>query len=155
MGQVFFYDMPGVGRIGISARGEYITGVFFSGKVLRDGQREEETPLIRQAAGQIREYLSGERKEFNLPVALRGTDFQVEVWKALTEIPYGQTRTYGQIAARIGRPKACRAVGLANNRNPVSIIVPCHRVIGSGGKLVGYGGGLAVKEYLLDLEKGK
>ena len=88
-----------------------------------------------------------------MPVALQGTEFQTQVWKALMEIPYGQTCTYGELAARIGNPKASRAVGMANNRNPVSIIVPCHRVIGASGKLVGYGGGLNVKERLLGLER--
>jgi len=112
-----------------------------------------ETPLLKRAGKQLMEYLAGERKEFDLPLALEGTEFQQAVWKALLSIPYGQTRSYSQIAASIGNPKACRAVGMANNRNPVAIIVPCHRVIGADGRLVGYGSGLDIKEKLLNLEK--
>jgi len=93
-----------------------------------------------------------EETDFDLPLAPRGTPFQLKVWQALTTIPYGETRSYKQIAEQIGNSKACRAVGLANNRNPISIVVPCHRVIGANGKLVGYGGGLDVKKYLLELE---
>ena len=102
---------------------------------------------------ELAEYFEGSRREFTVPVRLTGTDFQQEVWAALCEIPYGATATYGDIARRVGRPRACRAVGMANHRNPVPIIVPCHRVIGSGGALTGYGGGLAVKSYLLAWEK--
>ncbi len=99
------------------------------------------------------EYFAGGRKDFDLPLCPRGTEFQKKVWSALREIPYGETRAYGEIAAAVGNPKAARAVGMANNRNPISVIVPCHRVIGSDGKLVGYGGGLDIKEFLLDLER--
>ena len=102
---------------------------------------------------ELREYFAGTRRAFTLPLAPAGTPFQQEVWAALREIPYGETRTYGQIAARIGRPKACRAVGMANNRNPIGIVVPCHRVVGASGALVGYAAGLAVKESLLRLER--
>jgi methylated-DNA-[protein]-cysteine S-methyltransferase len=113
------------------------------------------TPLFREAARQFDEYFDGKRTAFNLPFQMAGTPFQQKVWQALQTIPYGETRTYGQIAAQIGLPKAARAVGLANNRNPISIIVPCHRVIGSNGKLVGYAGGLPVKAELLSLETGR
>ena len=113
----------------------------------------QETPLVKEACRQLSEYLKGERKTFDLPLNPKGTDFQKCVWRALCDIPYGETRTYKQIAEAIGNPKAVRAVGMANNRNPITIIVPCHRVIGANGKLVGYGGGLEMKEFLLRLEK--
>ena len=113
----------------------------------------QETPLIKEACRQLSEYLKGERKTFDLPLNPKGTNFQKCVWRALCDIPYGETRTYKQIAEAIGNPKAVRAVGMANNRNPITIIVPCHRVIGANGKLVGYGGGLEMKEFLLRLEK--
>jgi methylated-DNA-[protein]-cysteine S-methyltransferase len=109
--------------------------------------------FFREAERQLEAYFSGKLKSFDLKLASEGTDFQKAVWKALYEIPYGETRTYKDIATSIGRPKACRAVGLANNRNQIAIIVPCHRVIGSTGKLVGYASGVDVKEFLLELEK--
>jgi methylated-DNA-[protein]-cysteine S-methyltransferase len=109
--------------------------------------------FFREAERQLEDYFSGKLKSFDLKLASSGTDFQKAVWKALCEIPYGETRSYKDIAASIGNPKACRAVGLANNRNPIAIIVPCHRVIGSTGKLVGYASGLDVKDFLLKLEK--
>ena len=104
------------------------------------------------ARQQLEEYFAGERKDFDLPLHLSGTDFQVRVLEELQRIPYGETTTYGAIAERIGRPKAGRAVGAANGRNPIPIIIPCHRVIGSSGKLTGFGGGLDTKEELLRLE---
>ncbi len=110
-----------------------------------------EQPLA-EACSQLREYFAGERREFDLPLQLNGTEFQVSVLEALQEIPYGQTTSYGEIAKRIGRPKAVRAVGAANGRNPIPIVVPCHRVIGSTGDLTGFGGGLDTKEALLRLE---
>lgn len=113
---------------------------------------ETGTPLLENTVRQLQEYLAGNRREFDIPTCGKGTDFQQKVWKALCEIPFGETRTYGQIAAAIGQPKASRAVGGACNRNPIMIVVPCHRVIGADGKLVGFGGGLALKEYLLRLE---
>lgn len=113
---------------------------------------EHETALIKEANRQLSEYLKGERQMFDLPLNPRGTDFQKRVWRALCDIPYGETRSYKQIAEAIGNPKAVRAVGMANNRNPITIVVPCHRVIGADGKLVGYGGGLEMKEFLLRLE---
>ena len=113
---------------------------------------EQETALIKEAYRQLSEYLKGERRKFDLPLNPRGTDFQKRVWRALCDIPYGETRSYKQIAEAIGNPKAVRAVGMANNRNPITIVVPCHRVIGADGKLVGYGGGLEMKEFLLRLE---
>ena len=113
---------------------------------------ELETPIIQEAHRQITEYLKGERKVFDLPIRLRGTDFQQQVWTALLDIPYGETRSYKQIAEAIGNPKGMRAVGMANNRNPLLIVVPCHRVIGANGSMVGYGEGVEMKEFLLRLE---
>jgi methylated-DNA-[protein]-cysteine S-methyltransferase len=132
--------------------GKAITGVFFK-KQPHTGYTKAETPLIKKAAAQIEEYLEGKRKQFTVPILLHGTEFQLAVWGALQTIPYGETRSYKEIAALIGRPKALRAVGMANNRNPISIIVPCHRVIGSDGSLTGYGGGLPLKQQLLELER--
>jgi methylated-DNA-[protein]-cysteine S-methyltransferase len=106
------------------------------------------------AREQLAEYFAGERREFTLPLALEGTPFRQRVWDALHTIPYGETRSYGQIARQIGRPDRARAVGTANGSNPVSIVVPCHRVIGADGSLTGYGGGLDRKRHLLDLEAG-
>ena len=125
------------------------------------GERQVEIPddwvenkeFFREAARQLEAYFSGKLESFDLKLAPEGTEFQKSVWKALCEIPYGETRTYKDIAASIGKPKAYRAVGLANNRNPIAIIVPCHRVIGSNGKLTGYASGLDVKEFLLKLEE--
>ena len=110
-----------------------------------------EKPLA-EVSRQLREYFNGERREFDLPLRLGGTEFQVSVLKALQEIPYGETTSYGEVAKRIGRPRAVRAVGAANGRNPIPIVVPCHRVIGSTGDLTGFGGGLDTKEALLRLE---
>lgn len=108
--------------------------------------------FFREAARQLKAYFSGKLNSFDLKLAPEGTDFQKSVWKALCEIPCGETRTYKDIAVSIGKPKAYRAVGLANNRNPIAIIIPCHRVIGKNGKLTGYASGLDVKEFLLKLE---
>lgn len=113
---------------------------------------DESHPLVRAALDQLTEYFAGARFQFDLPLAPQGTAFQKSVWQALVEIPYAETRSYADIARRIRRPKAVRAVGAANGRNPIAIIVPCHRVIGSNGTLVGYGGGLPMKQMLLELE---
>lgn len=111
--------------------------------------------LSNRAIEQVREYLDEKRRYFDLPLQLQGTDFQLKVWKALCEIPFGETRSYKQITEKIGNSKAIRAVGMANNKNPIAVIVPCHRVIGSNGKLVGYAGGLKIKQRLLRIEKNK
>ena len=110
---------------------------------------------LPEATRQLGEYFAGQRDAFDLPLAPTGTDFQRQVWGALAEIPYGETRSYGQIATAIGRPGAARAVGMANSRKPFSIVVPCHRVVGAGGSLTGYAGGAERKQFLLDLERGK
>lgn len=111
-----------------------------------------DTPLLLQAEAEIKAYFSGELRVFSVPLAMKGTPFQQMVWQALREIPYGQTATYGEIAARIGRPLAARAVGMACNRNPLLLFVPCHRVVGTGGKLTGFAAGIQVKEELLQVE---
>jgi len=147
---VFFYRFNKV-DIGITAEKNAITGLFF-GNDVPYGFIKAETSLIKKTALQIEEYFAGKRKIFSVPLSIQGTEFHMDVWKALQTIPYGETRSYKDIALQIGRPKAVRAVGMANNRNPISIIIPCHRVIGHNGKLVGYGGGLPLKEYLLELE---
>ncbi len=102
---------------------------------------------------EVQEYFEGKRKEFTFEYKLKGTEFQKKVWTALCDIPYGETRTYKEIAIAVGNEKASRAVGMANNKNPVTIVVPCHRVIGASGKLVGYAGGIPMKEFLLDMER--
>ena len=111
------------------------------------------TPLLRQAAAELTAYFAGQLREFTVPLTPKGTPFQQKVWAALREIPYGKTRSYKELAIAIGNEKACRAVGMANNRNPLPIFIPCHRVVGADGKLVGYAGGLDVKTFLLNLEK--
>ena len=136
-------DENGLGMIG-----------FPQGKMRRDPEPDwifNEKPFT-EARRQLHEYFSGERREFELPLQLSGTDFQVRVLEELQRIPYGETRSYGEIAKRIGRPGAMRAVGAANGRNPIPIVIPCHRVIGSTGDLTGFGGGLDTKEALLRLE---
>jgi O-6-methylguanine DNA methyltransferase len=127
--------------------------VTFLKRVEQPDAENEPSALSDRAFSQIREYLRGERRAFDFPFALNGTPFQKRVWDALCKIPYGQTRSYKQIAREIGSPKACRAVGLANNKNPVTIAVPCHRVVGANGSLTGYAGGLAMKAALLALEQ--
>ena len=122
-------------------------------QTILDYAQMQETPLLREAAKQIGEYFSGTRKAFDLPLSYHGTPFQMADWGALLTIPYGETRSYRDIAEQIGNPKAYRAVGMANNRNPIGIIIPCHRVIGHDGGMVGYGGGLPIKTYLLELER--
>jgi methylated-DNA-[protein]-cysteine S-methyltransferase len=154
--KIFYYDYP-IGKMGIVEEEGKISGLFFRGKEkFQKGKTKPdktETPLIKKTAAQLSEFFAGQRKQFCLPLLLRGTDFQISAWKALQKIPYGETRSYKEEAVMAGNPKACRAVGMANNRNPIAIIVPCHRVIGSDGSLTGYGGGLDKKQYLLDLER--
>lgn len=154
MKYLYFYDTV-VGKICLAEEDNFITNLYFRDEWDLKDSEIKETPLIKEAKKQLDQYFDGIRKDFDLPLRPEGTDFQRRVWQALLEIPYGETRYYGQIAESIGNPKAPRAVGLANNRNPISIIIPCHRVIGKNGKLVGYGGGLHVKELLLKLEKNK
>lgn len=147
------YYKTAVGEIGLVEEDGAITDIFFCHEQIPEDLVQEETILIKKAVKQLEEYFEGKRIDFDLPLFLKGTPFQLDVWEALSTIPYGETRSYKQIAKQINNPKASRAVGLANNRNPISIVIPCHRVIGADGKLVGYGGGLAIKEYLLEMEK--
>jgi methylated-DNA-[protein]-cysteine S-methyltransferase len=114
---------------------------------------EQESAAVAQAIRQIAEYLDGRRRVFELPLDVRGTDFQRAVWAAVADVPYGQTRCYAQIAAAIGKPSATRAVGAANGANPLPLVIPCHRLVGKDGSLTGYGGGLGVKRFLLDMER--
>lgn len=114
---------------------------------------DAEHPVLTAAETQLREYFAGTRTRFELPLDFRGTDFQKSVWAELLAIPFGETRSYGEIAMKLGHPRASRAVGAANGRNPISIVAPCHRVIGSTGKLTGFAGGLAAKDYLLSHER--
>lgn len=144
-----------LGKIGITENGTAITSLFFCEDSHPLDRNMEETPLLKEAAKQLEEYFMGKRKAFTLPLAPSGTEFQQKVWQALQTIPYGETRSYKQIAELIGNPKASRAVGMANNKNPIAIVIPCHRVIGANGRLVGYAGGLNIKEHLLKLESTK
>ena len=150
-------DSP-VGTLLLTADEEALTGIHFSGgrraqTVGADWKEKPGHPVLRKVVRQLDEYFAGKRKTFDLPLAPDGTPFQRAVWKALRAIPYGKTQSYGDIARRIGRPKAVRAVGAANGANPISIVVPCHRVIGADGSLTGYGGGLPRKRRLLALER--
>jgi len=115
----------------------------------------QQHPMLHQVKQQLQEYFAGQRQQFDLPLDFQGTAFQQQVWQALLQIPYGETRSYKQIAVQLGNEKAVRAVGAANGKNPISIIAPCHRVIGSGGALVGFAGGLDKKQILLSLEQGQ
>ena len=148
-----FYYQTAIGTLGIAEENGKLTHVNINTQKLPIGYIQQETPLLAEAARQINEYLSGRRKEFNLPLAPKGTPFQTKVWAALQTIPYGETATYKDIALKVGSPLGFRAVGMANNKNPIGIVIPCHRVIGCNGKLVGYAGGLDVKAKLLDLEQ--
>lgn len=148
---VFYYDTE-IGKIGIAENDNGVTDVFFGVSKRKGNININETSIIKLTISQIKEYLMGLRTSFDIPINPIGTKFQLSVWEQLRNIPYGETRSYKQVAQEIGNIKACRAVGLANNRNPVAILIPCHRVIGSSGKLVGYAGGLNIKKSLLNLE---
>lgn len=142
-----------MGRLVIEENGRAVTGIAIAEQDTHEDTNVQETTLIRTAYQQLMEYFKGEREIFEIPLELEGTPFQRKVWEALLTIPYGETRTYKEIASQIGSPQACRAVGGANNRNRIMIVVPCHRVIGKNGTLVGYAGGVDKKELLLDIEK--
>ena len=145
-----------IGTLQLRGTGALLTGIF-----MEDHRHQPIAPAhavrdpghFRTARTQLEEYFAGDRRVFDLPLAAAGTDFQRAVWQALAAVPYGLTLSYGELARRIGRERAVRAVGLANGRNPLSIVVPCHRVIGGNGALTGYGGGLDRKRFLLDLER--
>lgn len=140
------------GTLWLSAAREGLTGVAFA-KPPAVAPAGEGASVLIEAAAQLGAYFAGELERFDLPLAPAGTDFQRRVWDAVAAIPYGATASYSEIAAAVGRPSACRAVGAANGRNPLAIVVPCHRVVGAAGALTGYGGGLERKRALLDLER--
>ncbi len=149
-------DSP-IGELLLTSNGEAITGLFMEqhkGEPMPIKEWRRDDKWFREAARQLRAYFAGKLTEFDLPLAAAGTEFQRRVWAELLKIPYGSTINYGELARRVGNPKASRAVGAANGENPISIIIPCHRVIGSNGKLTGYGGGIERKKFLLEFEAG-
>jgi methylated-DNA-[protein]-cysteine S-methyltransferase len=158
---IFCYVESPIGRLMLTSDDTSLTGLYMN--LYRNKPTKRPTPgtdwiqngtkePLRKAAQQLQEYFSGSRREFDLPLNPHGTEFQQRVWRELTKIPFGETRSYGQLAKRIGNPNGSRAVGLANGRNPIAIIVPCHRVIGADGSLTGFGGGIERKEWLLNHE---
>ena len=153
---VFYeYHSTPIGKLLLAGDGDCLTLLGFpSGKMQKRHEQDwlKDSSPFKEVRSQLDSYFAGEREEFDLPLLPKGTQFQESVWQALTEVPYGETWSYGQLASHIGRPKASRAVGAANGLNPIPIIIPCHRVIGSSGKLTGFGGGLETKQYLLSLE---
>lgn len=144
-----YYESP-IGIVEIKSNEDAIIGIDFVDKI---GKRDEMIPILAEAYNQIDEYFKGKRKNFDLKLSIEGTEFQKKVWMELTKIPYGEVATYKDVAIRVGNEKAVRAVGNSNNKNKIAIILPCHRVIGSNGKLVGYAGGIHVKEWLLNHER--
>jgi methylated-DNA-[protein]-cysteine S-methyltransferase len=151
----YTYMESPVGRLLLAGHDTGLSRVDFSergGRAPRDGWHPAEAPF-REAIRQLTAYFEGRLRAFDFPVAPEGTPFQLAVWNALREIPYGETVSYAEMARRMGQPRAVRAVGAANGRNPLPIVIPCHRLIGSDGRLTGYGGGLHVKEALLALER--
>jgi methylated-DNA-[protein]-cysteine S-methyltransferase len=151
-GNDMHYRQTSLGWIGIDASDGRVTHLLCAGARRPAEEDGAEMLALIEAFRQLEAYLAGTRRSFDLPLAPAGTPFQRRVWQALVAIPYGQTASYGAVAKSIGNPKACRAVGMANNRNPIPIFIPCHRVIGANGDLVGYGSGLPLKKRLLDLE---
>jgi len=155
----FFRSSSPVGRLFLAASAKGLVRLEFEDRVQNLNPRTVQLKESRQALApyldQLEEYFSGNRREFTIPLDLRGTEFQLQCWRALLDIPYGETRSYRDLAVAIGHPQAFRAVGMSNNRNPIAIIVPCHRVIAADGSLCGYGGGLDIKRKLLDLECAK
>ena len=147
-------DTP-IGELTLVASERGLRNVLWPGRLAPDEALVQSSPFLDDAARQVREYFAAARTSFELSLDLEGTRFQRKAWLALAEIPYGETRSYAEQAARLGRPHAVRAVGHANGRNPLPIVLPCHRVIGSDGSLTGFGGGLHVKRALLDLEAGR
>ena len=151
MNPVLYRDYP-IGTLGLVDDGQGLSRVFLKQEGVEYGFPEGETPLTGRAAAELEEYFDCKRKSFAVPLSPHGTEFQLAVWRTLRDIPYGQTRTYGEIAGLVGRPKAARAVGMANHDNPLLILTPCHRVVGKDGALTGFACGLEVKRTLLELE---
>lgn len=148
-----YFQHTALGKLGIAERDGNITDVYFANEIIPQDVELAETVLLNEAFSQLNAYFSGELTEFSLPLAPRGTAFMQTVWQALCALPYATTASYKDIALAIGNPNAVRAVGQANNKNPIPVFIPCHRIIGSNGKLVGYSGGLEIKAFLLALEK--
>lgn len=149
------YSSP-IGRMTLQADQHALLGVWFATQTTQPsdlGHESQTCPILKQTIQQLNEYFAGQRRQFDLPLAATGTPFQQSVWRGLCAIPYGATCSYQQLAEAIGNPQAVRAVGVANSKNPLSIIVPCHRVVGKNGQLTGYAGGLERKAFLLDLEQ--
>lgn len=143
-----------IGELTLISNGKALTGLFMRSHSVRTSAWTHSDQMLKPARTQLKAYFDGELRDFDLPLAGEGTEFQKTVWKALCEIPYGETISYGELARRIKLPHAARAVGSANGSNPISIVVPCHRVIGANGTLTGYGGGLPRKKWLLEQESG-
>lgn len=152
MNNISFYQTD-IGEIGIAENRGLITNIYFENEQIPRNNIIFETDILKEAARQLQDYLAGKLREFDLPLAPAGTEFMLRVWKSLLNIPYGETRSYQEIAQSVGNIKASRAVGQACNRNPIPIVIPCHRVIGTNGNLTGFGGGLDIKLHLLELEK--
>ena len=148
-----YYVQTTIGKIGVVADETAITRLYFEGENAPGDLVEKETSLLHEAGSQLQSYLAGQRRQFTVPLAPAGTPYLRQVWNRLCTIPYGQTRSYREIAQELGNPRAARAVGLANHINPLPIFIPCHRVIGANGNLTGYRGGLELKAHLLELEK--
>lgn len=151
MERFFTYDTD-IGPVTFAEAEGNLTMLAF-GRVEVPNGRQLETPLLQEACCQLESYLAGARRDFALPLCPKGTPFQQRVWQSLLQIPYGKTVSYKDLAESIGSPKACRAVGMANHRNPIAIVIPCHRVVGANGSLTGYAGGLPLKQRLLELEQ--
>ena len=157
---VYMYMDSPVGALKLVAHDHALVAVMWDNENhkrvrLAELVENQQHPMLHQVKQQLQEYFAGQRQQFDLPLDFQGTAFQQQVWQALLQIPYGETRSYKQIAFQLGNEKAVRAVGAANGKNPISIIAPCHRVIGSGGALVGFAGGLDKKQILLSLEQGQ
>jgi methylated-DNA-[protein]-cysteine S-methyltransferase len=138
--------------LSLIASDEGLEQIRFEASIPAGSFRRDDHPILRETTRQLTAYFAQDLRDFNLPLKMRGTPFQIRVWEALQQIPYGETRSYAQQARAVGAPEAVRAVGAANGRNPIPIVVPCHRVIGANGRLTGFGGGLPLKRWLLDLE---
>lgn len=149
---LYFHTLS-IGRIGIAEEHDRITNLYFESHAIPQGAQLLETDLLKEAFRQLEAYLAGDLTSFSVPLAPHGTVFMQNVWRNLCTVPYGKTASYKDIAIASGNPKAYRAVGLANNKNPIPIFIPCHRIIGADGKLVGYRGGLDIKIMLLEIER--
>ena len=148
------FDTP-AGALALEAEGGALTHIYLPNQLEGIAPAGEETPLLAEGRRQLLDYFAGARRQFDLPLRPEGTPFRRRVWDALLTIPYGETISYAELARRVGSPKGVRAVGQANHHNPLSILIPCHRVVGKDGSLTGYGGGLGLKQFLLDLEEAR